>query len=174
MSSNRYYVDSLAYDFDMFLPKEKREDNIVEFDKSKKQNPQQKKQPQSLSASADANQKAQARSVKTAVSRKLSVVAIVLFFMAIFCGQIFLRVQITETSTQIAKTQTLLNNAKSENVSLEMEMENCISYKNLEQSAEELGMQKIEKYQVNYIVVNEEDKGEVLGDQKALTAQNNE
>ena len=28
--SNRYYVASLAYDFDMFMPKENKQNNVVE------------------------------------------------------------------------------------------------------------------------------------------------
>lgn len=172
MSSNRYYVDSLAYDFDMFMPKEKREDNIIELNRIKKV-----KQPQRdrrAAVSQRPAEKAQARSVKMALSRKLSIAAVVVFFLGIFCANIYLRVQITETSTRIDKTEAMLDKAKSENVNLEMQMENRVSYKNLEQSAETLGMQKAEKYQVNYITVNQEDKSEVLTDKEALTAQNNE
>ncbi|MBP5617877.1 MAG: hypothetical protein J6X61_01840, partial [Clostridia bacterium] len=54
--------------------------------------------------------------------------------------------------------------------SLEMEMENRVSLKNLEQSAQALGMQKAERYQIRYIDVLDGDKTEVLQGGTLVTA----
>lgn len=142
MDNLKYYNDSLAYDFTMFMPRpaEKRtEATIVKMpQKAKKQKAMQKAAARHLSVSAFA--------VLTAV-----------FVLAALCGNIFLRLRINEVNSQINDIKTEISTLQSERTSLEVELERVISYSNIEFEATEIGMQKMDKDQVNYIRVNEEN-----------------
>ena len=135
MDNSRYYNDSLAYDFDMFLPKETpRKAKIVKM-------PQTKKAARAKSGSV--------------VSERIKAVAAIGFVLAIICANIFLRVRITEVNTQINEIKTEITELESEQTRLNVELENRISYNNLELAARELGMKKTDKSQVIYIRTNE-------------------
>lgn len=141
MDNIKYYNDSLAYDFEMFMPKEKtrQEDNIV-------------KMP---------TPKVKERTKRQAATRSLSVSAFAVMasvmILAALCGNIFLRLQINEVNSNINNMKTQINAVDSEKTSLDMEMEKRISYSNIEIEATEMGMQKKDKSQVKYIRVNEDD-----------------
>ena len=141
MDNVKYYNDSLAYDFDMFMPKEKtrQEDNIV-------------KMP---------TPKVKERAKRQVATRRLSVSAFAVMasviILAALCGNIFLRLQINEVNSNINNMKTQINAVDSEKTSLDMEMEKRISYSNIEIEATEMAMQKKDKSQVKYIRVNEED-----------------
>lgn len=138
MDNLKYYNDSLAYDFDMFLPREKREqqvDNIVKLPKTRvKSNPKAAAKKISVSAFA----------IMTSV-----------FVLAALCGNIFLRLQINEVNSKINETKSLIKEIDSEKTSLEVEFERRISYENIELQATEMGMRKKDKSQVKYIRINE-------------------
>ncbi len=135
MDNSKYYNDSLAYDFDMFLPKESpRKAKIV-------------KMPQAKNA-------ARAKA-KAAVSERLKAVAAIGFVLAIICANIFLRVRITEVNADINEIKSEIIELESEQTRLNVELENRISYNNLELAARELGMKKTDKSQVIYIRTNE-------------------
>lgn len=138
MDNLKYYNDSLAYDFNMFMPSEKRQrsdDNIVRLPKSSKKS---KAATRKLSVSAFA--------VLTAV-----------FVLAGLCGNIFLRLQLNEVNSKINDTKTKIEQMESEKTSLEVELERRISYSNIELEATEMGMQKKDKSQVKYIRINEDN-----------------
>ncbi|MCQ2454779.1 MAG: hypothetical protein MJ090_01340 [Clostridia bacterium] len=137
MDNLKYYNDSLAYDFSMFMPrneKSKNTDNIVKLPKAKVR-PRQKAAAKRVSMSAFA--------VMTAV-----------FVLAALCGNIFLRLQINEVNSKINETKTKIEELESEKTSLEVEFERRISYANIELEATEMGMQKKDKSQVKYIRIN--------------------
>lgn len=153
MNNLKYYNDSLAYDFQMFMPKakpqEKPEDNII-------------KMPE---------RKAQRRSRSKAVAARISDSAFAIVATAVLvgalCTNICLRIQVNELNNNINEAKTLLNEKQSERVALEMEYENRISYINLEAEATELGMRKLDQSQVVYIRVNDKNMaktgdGEIL------------
>ena len=137
MDNSRYYNDSLAYDFDMFLPKEK---------------PQKKakivKMPQT------AKKQAARKAAAEAVGSKVKAIAVIGFVLAVICANIFLRVRITDVNAQINDVKNEIVELKSEQTRLNVEFENRISFENLEQAAAALGMSKTDKSQVVYIRTN--------------------
>ncbi len=142
MDNLKYYNDSLAYDFEMFMPRpaEKiNKDNIVKLPQS---NPRKRARKnaaiKSLSASAFA-------------------VMATVFMVAAMCGNIFLRLQINEINSQINDVKSEIDVLESERTSLEVEFERVISYSNIELEAAEIGMQKMDKNQVKYIRVNDKN-----------------
>lgn len=155
MDNLKYYNDSLAYDFEMFMPKEKKQqtrDNIVVMPKSAQKQNQRRR----------------------AVSRSLSptVVAImcVVFVVAGLCGNIALRIKINEVNSEINDVKAAVAELDSEKTVLEVELQRRISYMNLELEATQLGMKKPSKEDVTYIRVNDQNvaknaKGTILGNQ---------
>ena len=142
MDNVKYYNDSLAYDFEMFMPKTKvrqSENNIVKLPETK----------------------VKERAHKKVAVRRLSVSAFAVMasviVLAALCGNIFLRLQINEVNSDINNMKAQINAVDSEKTSLDMEMEKRISYSNIEIEATEMGMQKKDKSQVKYIRVNEQD-----------------
>ncbi len=137
----KYYNDSLAYDFEMFMPRSAepvRKDNIVKIPESKRQQRAKRRAVKRVSASAFA--------VMTAV-----------FMLAAMCGNIFMRLQINEVNSKIHDVKTEINELTSEKTRLEVELERVISYSNIELEAAEIGMQKMDKNQVKYIRVNDKN-----------------
>ncbi len=132
MDNSRYYNDSLAYDFDMFLPKEKAK--IV-------------KMPQKKSVKAK-------RVAASVVAERIKSAAIIAFVLSVICANIFLRVRITEINSEIAAVKSEIIELESEQTRLSVELENKISYKNIESAAVQLGMKKMDKSQVVYIKTN--------------------
>ena len=137
MDNLKYYNDSLAYDFEMFSDNTARrtqeKNNVVKM-------PQNKKKVSAKRVSVSA----------------FAVMASV-FILAALCGNIFLRLQINEVNSMINETESKINLLESERVGLQMEFEKKISFSNVEKEAMELGMHKMEKSQVKYIRVNDEN-----------------
>lgn len=137
MDNVKYYRESLAYDFDRFMPKEKKPDNVIPLHKVKPQKKvHQAAKPKNLSAFA---------------------VCAAVMILAAMCGNIFLRLQINEVNTQINEMESKIDLLESEKTALEMELEAKISYTNIEKEAANLGMRKMNKEQVHYIRVNDTD-----------------
>ena len=86
--------------------------------------------------------------------------------------QVFLRLQINEVSSQINNVKREINTLQSERTSLEVELERVISYSNIELEAAEIGMQKMDKSQVNYIRVNDKNTA-VTKDGKTVSSNDN-
>ncbi len=146
MNNMKYYNDSLAYDFERFMPRTqpREQDNIVKLP-TKKAAASQKKATRQLSAYA-------------------TVLLLAVFMLAAFCGNIALRLRINEVSTQIADAKSELTALQSEETALEVEVDRRISYCNIEQEAKKLGMVKRSKEQVHYISVNDKNAA-LVGDQ---------
>ncbi len=149
---SKYYVDSFAYDYDMFMPHEKKQSNVVELNRGK------------------ATSKSKRPSKRPFSVNSLVKIAFTVVMLALIVGNIYLRVQVTEVTTEINKVQVQYDRAMSQNVSLEMQLESSISYKNLEESARALGMQKAEPHQINYINSVDSDKVEVSNGRTLVTA----
>ena len=159
--SRRYYVESTAYDFDMFTEKSKRTTNVVDFEKAKKKSQVRSKQSSNSAKAHKVNM------------RLVSTFMVCLLFLGMFGMSIYLRGEINEISAEIAKTEKQISQKESEYIALEVEFDNRVSYKNLETAAAELGMQKAQKHQVNYIVTNGENRSEEIDGTKFITADNN-
>ena len=141
MDNLKYYNDSLAYDFEMFMPHSAepvRKDNIIKLPQSKQQ------------------KKAKTRAVKR-VSASAFALMTAVFMLAAMCGNIFLRLQINEVNSNINTIKSEINELESEKTALEVELERVMSYSNIELEAAEIGMQKMDKTQVKYIRVNDKN-----------------
>ena len=157
MDNLKYYNDSLAYDFEMFVPRKAQEpvrkDNIVKLPRTKQQQRAKKRAVKHLSASAFA--------VMTTV-----------FVIAAMCGNIFLRLEINEYNSKINDTKSEIKALDSEITGLEVELERIVSYSNIEVEAAEIGMKKMDKSQVKYIRVNDKDTA-VTKDGEVVVSNNN-
>lgn len=148
MDNLKYYNDSLAYDFNLFAPKEKKQeeiDNIIKM-------PAKKRRPKAKSLSV------------SAVS-----VLMAAFMVAAVCGNIFLRVCITETSSKINDVNKEISELDAEITKLNVQFENIISYTNLEKAAAEIGMKKMDKSQVIYMRVNNTNAAIISSGEKVLS-----
>ena len=151
MNNLKYYNDSLAYDFDMFAPKEKQtpRDNIVVM--------------------PNRNYKT-GRKAARRLSPTVTAIMCVVFVLAGLCGNIALRLQINEVNSQINDMKAAIAELDSEKTSLEMEYERRISFANLETKAAEMGMKKPSKEDVVYIRVNNKNAAETA-DGTVITAE---
>lgn len=153
MNNSKYYNDSLAYDFEMFMPKKKEQKaEIVKMPSSR------------------AKRNARSRATRR-VSKTLSIILLGAFFVAVICANIALRVEISETNSKILDAKSELSALSGEQTRLNIEFESIISYTNLEEAAKAIGMKKISKNQIVYIRVNEQNKA-VDKDGNILTAEN--
>ena len=156
MDNLKYYNDSLAYDFEMFMPRKEepvRKDNIVKLPRTKQQSRAKKRAVKRVSTSAFA--------VMTTV-----------FIVVSMCFNIFLRLQINEVNSEINDINTQKKALISEKTSLEVELERLISYSNIEVEAAEIGMQKMDKSQVKYIRVNDKNTA-ITKDGETVVSKNN-
>ena len=157
MDNLKYYNDSLAYDFEMFMPRKAQEpvrkDNIVKLPRTKQQQRTKKRAAKHLSTSAFA-------------------VMTTIFVIAAMCGNIFLRLEINEYNSKINDAKSEIKALDSEITGLEVELERIISYSNIEVEAAEIGMQKMDKSQVKYIRVNDKNTA-VTKDGEVVVSNNN-
>ncbi len=141
MDNLKYYNDSLAYDFEMFMPRTAepvRKDNIVKLPKTKQQ------------------KRAKAHIARRLSASFLAVLTAVLVLGAM-CGNIFIRLQINEVNAKINNVKAEISALEGAKTELEVEFERVISYSNVEVEAAEFGMQKMDKEQIKYIRVDDEN-----------------
>lgn len=132
MNNMKYCNDSLAHDFDMFMPREKKQKSVVvELPKKSKQKPKAKS------------------SSKT--SSKLFSIIVTVFLIGAAFGCLFLHAEISKVSNELNAVEAETVKLKSEQTRLNVILEKKTSVGNLENQAKKLGMQKQEKTQVNYI-----------------------
>lgn len=130
-----YYNDSLAHDFAMFMPKEKKKtNNVVKYKPTKMHK----------------------RRFRYNVDKVTVCVGVLCFGLIIL--SLFVRVQTCELNAHLKHFKTEATALDAEKVALIYEYEGLISYTNLEQAAVELGMRKLTHEQVVYIRTNAEDK----------------
>lgn len=141
MNNTKYYNDSLAYDFEMFMPKPEKKseprDNIVVMPKAAKK--------------AKARRNAAARRLSPTVS----VILITVVALSAVCFNLAIRLKINEVKSEINDVKSAIAELDSEKTVLEVELQRRISYANLEIEAMQLGMKKPDKDDVTYIKVND-------------------
>lgn len=154
MNNAKYYNDSLAYDFELFMPKTQHSPRaeIVKMPKKK------------------AN-KAIRRQARREVSKTASIIMIGLFLVSMILAGIALRVEISEVNSEIIKAKHELAALSGEETRINMEFEQMMSYKNIEEAAKALGMRKMDKSQIVYIRVNDTNKA-IDSNGNVLTAEN--
>lgn len=141
MNNYKYYGGSLAYDFDMFetspAKKQKKSGNIIEYPSSAK---------------------SKARQKTGVLSGRMFAVAMSVFIILMLFANIYSRAEVSATRSQINDINQQIQELHSEYVSLSCSVENKMSYKNLEDVAADLGMQKARNDQIVYVKTNSEDK----------------
>ncbi len=154
MNNAKYYNDSLAYDFELFAPKQKEEKRAEIVKMPKRQ-----------------ISKASKKAAKKRVSKTASIIMLGVIFVSMICAGIALRVEISEVNSEILSAKNKLSALSGEETRIDMEIEELMSYKNIEEAAAELGMKKLDKSQIVYIRVNEANKA-VDAEGNILTAEN--
>lgn len=156
MNNMKYYNDSLAYDFEMFMPKtaenQNTRDNIVVMPKTAERS------------------KRRTRAAARRLTSPALIIMTTVFILAGLCGNIALRIKINEVNSEINGVKSAITELDSEKTSLEVEVQRRISYSNLELEATQLGMRKMEKSNVKYIRVNDKDKA-VTADGETVVAE---
>ncbi len=142
MNNLKYYDDSLAYNFELFMPAKEKKAKIVDM-------------PESPRAKA-----ARKKASKNMVAKKTSVVIGTLLILGFLLFSLFLRSQVTETRAKIEKINNEITEATGEETQINIELEKKLSYKNLDSTAYAMGMRKAEKNQIVYIKANEKNKAE--------------
>ena len=144
MNNIKYYNDSLAYNFDMFMPRESaaavnapavRRNNVVSMPKTESRR--------------------KAKAAKKTVSNTAFAILLGAIVLAAFCGNIFLRIKVNEVNSRINDLKSEIQVLETERTSLKVELERRISFSNIEVEATGIGMQKLDKDQVKYIRVNQ-------------------
>ncbi len=154
MNNAKYYNDSLAHDFEMFMPREKKtQTEIVKLPVNQKKKTAAK------------------RRLRKGLSRRISFVLIVAFILSAICAEIALRIEISEVNSDTVKAKQTLSELSGEETRLNVEFERLISYNNLEASAKALGMKKMDRNQIVYIRVNDSNKA-IDSNGNILTANN--
>ena len=143
MNNLKYYNDSLAYDFEMFMPKtkpqEKTEDNIIKMPRR------------------EIKTRSRKRTAVSQLTDSAFAIAVTVILVAALCTNIALRISVNELNNDINRAKSSLATKQSESVALQMEYENRISYVNLEAEATALGMRKLDQNQVVYVRVNDKN-----------------
>lgn len=155
MNNTKYYNDSLAYDFEMFMPRAKQEESRAQIVRMPKQN----------------TNKASHRRARKQVSKISSIIMVGILLVSLICANIALRVEISEVSADMVKAKKELSALSGEETRLSMQLENLVSYKNIEEAALAMGMRKMDKSQIVYIRVNDTNKA-IDANGNILTADN--
>lgn len=153
MNNFKYYNDSLAYDYDLFMPKQKsaKTENIIKMTESK------------------AEVKKRKSAAEKTVCVSVASVLICAFFLAALCGNIFLRIRINEVDSQINGINAEINELDAQYTKLYVNLEKVVSYNNLESAAVQLGMKKMDKNQVVYIQVNNKNAAVTTNGEKVVS-----
>ena len=159
MNNMKYCCDSLAHDYDLFMPKtaKNRPDNSTAEVSSEA--------PSKVIPLKRAN-KASSKADRKASHKKLfACMATVFIIGAVFCN-IYLRAEISKVGNELNNIEVITEQLKSEQTRLSVELEKKTSVGNLEKQASRLGMQKQEKTQMNYIFNYEDGDIEESADAK--------
>ena len=146
MDNLKYYDTSLAYNFELFMPAEKRKAEVLPMPTVKKQ----------------AKKRVKTKN-KAVVSSRVGLIAITALFLIMLCCNLVLRAQITSAESEINEINKQIAVMESEATRIGVELEKKLSYSNLEQAAYGLGMRKMDKSQVVYIKTNEQNKAITSG-----------
>ena len=85
------------------------------------------------------------------------IIALALFALAILFSVVYGKVQVSDIYSQINAQKSELNVAESENARLKAELESYTSLRNIEEYAEEIGLKKLDKAQIWYVDIQQED-----------------
>lgn len=113
----------------------------------------------------DATALARARAESVAeMKQAVRVLTVILVMFSLFTGVIAARLTVYDLKYKAAEAEVALNEAKSENVRLNMALNALMSREKVEEYAVNvLGMQKIQRYQISYLEDRDGDRVVVSG-----------
>lgn len=104
------------------------------------------------------------REMHASALQSAKIIAISIFLLSMLSALLYGRIKVDELDRQISAAETKITTAQSENVRLNMQLDSMISLKNVEEYAQtNLGMVKMESYQIEYIDLSGADKVMVSG-----------
>lgn len=147
MDNYKYYSGSMTHDFDMFMPRATTQSTAAA--------PKPRKKGTVIKYPVVAKKaKAQARTV----SKPISAIIISAVVLVMLCANIYTRAEVTSIRSEINNVKTEINTLESVQARLQCELEQKVSFKNLEKEAKKIGMKKMDKSQIIYIRTNKENK----------------
>jgi hypothetical protein len=97
----------------------------------------------------------------------ISVILCALFIVGLLSAKLYSDVQLNELTDKASKMKKELETLKSEEIRINVLLEKRTDLREIERKAtEELGLKKIEKYQVEYISLPSKDKTEVIAEEE--------
>lgn len=127
----QYYQSTSAYDFDYFSQKEDSTPDLslIRGDKYNRRD-------------------------RMTIVRLISSVLVVI---AVICVMLYSRAQLTELTNQIGKFDKEYNELRSQYTRISAEIEGKVSLRGVEESAKELGLDKVQSYQVEYVNIETQE-----------------
>lgn len=153
MDNLKYYNDSFAYNYDIFITQPKKKAEIHDY-------------PVKRRSKSTSN----AKKRNTRLARNFIISAMVVMSV---CASLFLRAEISSMRSEINEIEKEIVEIDSEITRLNVEMERKVSVINLEKAAIDLGMQKCEKSQITYIKTNDTDTAENYKGELVASLNNN-
>ena len=92
----------------------------------------------------------------------LLAITVSVMFAGIMSFNLFVRAQISDVKKDIIACDEMLKSLESEAICLEMELENKVSFENVESQAQSFGMVKTTDKQRKYITTLKEDKAHII------------
>ena len=150
--NERYSRTSTAYDFDRFLPAEKKKAEIRALPRPKQ------------------NKKTNAGAADSVLFRRAKMLAAAGVIVFMLCANLYLRSEIADVQDQIQKNNKQIQTLKNEEIRMNMELESKLSFTNIEEAAKKLGMRKKDSGRITYIQLEEDDRVVVRKPASGLTA----
>lgn len=116
-------------------------------------------------AKPDTEALARAKAESVAETKQaIKVLAVILVMFSLFAGVLAARLTVYDLKAQASEKEIMLNEAKSENIRLNMALNALMSREKVEEYAVNvLGMQKIQRYQIHYFEDRDGDRVIVSG-----------
>ena len=142
----KFYNDNTAYDLTKFEAHKPKEPQLAEVPKPK------------------------ARQAKTVLGLSpMKAILCMALIIGVTVSFIYSRAMLVEVNEQVNAANKQLKILESEKTRLDMELESMVSLKNIEELAENMGLAKVEKYQVEYIDLSQGDKVVVSNEAKSVS-----
>lgn len=136
METLNLYQNNVAYDFDMFTsaaPERETETPIIDYP-----------------TGAETEKVISERKARKFREKLVAGIIVFVLIAAVFAN-IFSRAELSQIDMQINKQEKAISKLDSEITRLKCSLQSLMTYEMIEQSAVELGMQKLERRQITYV-----------------------
>ncbi len=142
----KFYNDNTAYDLSKFEAHKPKQPQLAEVPKPK------------------------AAPAKTVLGLSpIKAILCMALIIGVTVSFIYSRAMLVEVNEEVNAANEQLQILESEKTRLDMELESMVSLKNIEELAENMGLTKVEKYQVEYIDLSQGDKVVVSDEAKSTS-----